>query len=158
MDNKTVTCLAVCSDSGCLSGGGEAVRKALGEAIGRKGLNDRVEVRSTGCFGFCEQGPVIVTKPDETFYVGVTPQDAEEIIEQHVLNGQIVHRLLYRDPDTGEVTPTVQGMGFYGKQRRRILRRCGVIDPENMDALPGNRRLPGAGEGSENDDARGGSR
>jgi len=133
MENKTVTCLAVCSDSGCLSGGGEAVRKALCEAISRKGIVDRVEVRSTGCFGFCEQGPIIIAKPDETFYVRAKPQDAEEIIERHVLNGQIVDRLLYRDPDSGTVTPTMQGMGFYGKQQRRILRRCGEIDPENME-------------------------
>lgn len=133
MENKTVTCLAVCSDSGCLSGGGEAVRKALWEAINRKGITNQVEVRSTGCFGFCEQGPIIITKPDETFYVSVKPQDADEIIERHVLNGQIVDRLLYREPDTGTITPTIQGIGFYSKQQRRILRRCGEIDPENMD-------------------------
>jgi NADH:ubiquinone oxidoreductase subunit F (NADH-binding)/(2Fe-2S) ferredoxin/NAD-dependent dihydropyrimidine dehydrogenase PreA subunit len=132
MENNTVTCIAVCSDSGCLSGGGEAVRNALCDVIRRKGITERVEVRLTGCFGFCEQGPIIITRPDEIFYVRVKPKDAEEIIEQHVLNGQLVGRLLYRDPDTDTVIPTMQGMGFYGKQQRRILRRCGEIDPENL--------------------------
>src|SRR3989304_5587308 len=109
---QAVTCIAVCSDSGCLSGGGEAVRKALCAALEQRGLADQVEVRATGCFGFCEQGPIIITRPDETFYVRVKPKDAEEIIERHVLNGQQVDRLLYRDPDTDTVIPTMQGMGF----------------------------------------------
>jgi NADH:ubiquinone oxidoreductase subunit F (NADH-binding)/(2Fe-2S) ferredoxin len=133
MNNKSTTCISVCSDSGCLSGGGEVVRKALCDSLNRKGLINQVEVRTTGCFGFCEQGPIIILRPDETFYVRVKPQDADEVVEKHILGGELIERLLYRDPVTDAIIPTTQGMGFYAKQQRRILRRCGEIDPENID-------------------------
>ena len=133
MDNHPlINCIAVCSDSGCLSGGGEAVRTALVAALERKGLAQQVEVRATGCFGFCEQGPIIITRPDQTFYVRVKPQDADAIVTQHILGGKIIDRLLYRDA-AGAKLPTTEGMGFYAKQRRRILRRVGEIDPEQID-------------------------
>ncbi len=133
MDNHPlINCIAVCSDSGCLSGGGEAVRTALVAALERKGLAQQVEVRATGCFGFCEQGPIIITRPDQTFYVRVKPQDADAIVTQHILGGKIIDRLLYRDA-AGVKLPTTEGMGFYAKQRRRILRRVGEIDPEQID-------------------------
>jgi len=134
MPIQPINCIAVCSDSGCLSGGGEAVRQALQAALQKRGLANQVEVRATGCFGFCEQGPIIITRPDDTFYVRVRPQDVDEVVEKHVQNGQIVERLLYKDPISQQAVPTMQGMGFYTKQNRRVLRRCGEIDPERIES------------------------
>ena len=129
----TISRIAVCSDSGCLSGGGQAVCNALRAALEQRGLAHQVEVRTTGCFGFCEQGPIVIMHPGETFYVRLRPKDAEDIIEQHVIAGKVVERLLYRHPVTQAVLPTAQEMGFYQKQQRRILRRCGIIDPERIE-------------------------
>ena len=134
MPIEPITCIAVCSDSGCLSGGGEAVRQALQTALQKRGLASQVEVRATGCFGFCEQGPIIITRPDDTFYVHVKPKDADEVVEKHVQSGQIVERLLYIDPISQQAVPTMKGMGFYAKQQRRVLRRCGEIDPERIES------------------------
>jgi NADH-quinone oxidoreductase subunit F len=128
-----VTRIRVCSDSGCLSGGGEDVRQALADALARHGLASQVEVRNVGCPGFCEQGPIIMLDPDDTFYVRVKEEDAGEIVERHVLGREPVDRLLYRDPATGVSFHRSQDIGFYGKQLRRVLWRCGVIDPENID-------------------------
>jgi len=125
--------ISVCSDSGCLSGGGEAVRQALCATLAARGLADQVEVRATGCFGFCEQGPILITRPDDTFYVRVKPKDVDAIVDQHILMGQVVERLLYKDPATGQPVPTTVGMGFYAKQQRRVLRRVGEIDPESIE-------------------------
>ncbi|MFZ6026924.1 MAG: NADH-ubiquinone oxidoreductase-F iron-sulfur binding region domain-containing protein [Chloroflexota bacterium] len=127
------THISICSDSGCLSGGGEAVRQALCAALAARGLADTVEVRATGCFGFCEQGPIVITHPDDTFYVRVRPQDVESIIDEHLLAGKTVERLLYQDPATNRPVPTAAGMDFYRKQQRRVLRRVGEIDPENIE-------------------------
>jgi NADH:ubiquinone oxidoreductase subunit F (NADH-binding)/(2Fe-2S) ferredoxin len=126
------THISVCSDSGCLSGGGEAVRQALCAALEARGIAEQVEVRATGCFGFCEQGPIIITRPDDTFYVRVKPKDAEAIVDQHIVGGQVVERLLFKDPVTEQPIPTSAGMNFYGKQQRRVLRRVGEIDPESL--------------------------
>jgi NADH:ubiquinone oxidoreductase subunit F (NADH-binding)/(2Fe-2S) ferredoxin/NAD-dependent dihydropyrimidine dehydrogenase PreA subunit len=129
----STTHISVCSDSGCLSGGGEAVRQALCAALETRGLAGKVEVRATGCFGFCEQGPIIITRPDDTFYVRVKPKDAESIIDQHILGGSVIERLLYKDPETHQTIPTASGMNFYAKQQRRVLRRVGEIDPESVE-------------------------
>jgi len=86
----------------------------------------------TGCFGFCEKGPIVKVLPDNTFYVEVTPSDAREIIEEHVVNGCKIERLLYQDPSTKEHIADSKHMGFYLKQHRLALRNCGLIDPENI--------------------------
>jgi len=125
--------LAVCSGSGCVSGGSDAIRSALYTALTKHGLAGQVEVRPTGCFGFCERGTIVVAYPGETFYTCVKPQDADAIVEQHILGGKIIEKLLFRDPQTNAVLPTWHGMTFYNKQERRVLRRCGLINPENID-------------------------
>ena len=86
-----------------------------------------------GCFGFCEQGPIVKVIPDNTFYTNVKPEDAEEIVKEHVVKGRKVTRLLYEDPDTQKHISDSKHMGFYQKQLRIALRNCGFINPENID-------------------------
>jgi NADH:ubiquinone oxidoreductase subunit F (NADH-binding)/(2Fe-2S) ferredoxin/NAD-dependent dihydropyrimidine dehydrogenase PreA subunit len=132
-ESISISRISVCSDSGCLSGNGEAVRQALVDMLKQRGLSDQVEVRMVGCLGFCEQGPILVLHPDDTFYVRVKKEDAADIVDQHVIGHAPVERLLYRDPISGVRASSSKEIAFYGKQLRRVLWRCGVIDPENID-------------------------
>lgn len=93
-------------------------------------LEDKVEVRLTGCFGFCEKGPIVKIMPDNTFYTEVNPRDAIEIVETHIIYGKKIERLLYQDPKTGEIIHNTEDMNFYQKQERRILHNCGVLSVE----------------------------
>lgn len=96
-------------------------------------MDNDVQVVVTGCFGFCEQGPIVKVIPDNTFYTNVKPEDAEEIVKEHVVKGRKVTRLLYEDPDTQKHISDSKHMGFYQKQLRIALRNCGFINPENID-------------------------
>jgi NADH:ubiquinone oxidoreductase subunit F (NADH-binding)/(2Fe-2S) ferredoxin/Pyruvate/2-oxoacid:ferredoxin oxidoreductase delta subunit len=125
--------IAVCMGTGCTSSASAEVRQALREELDKHNLNGQVEVRRTGCFGFCEQGPIVVVYPAETFYTRVKPSDVKAIIEEHVLGGCLVERLLYRDPATNSIADSWHKIGFYAKQKRIVLHNCGIIDPENID-------------------------
>jgi NADH:ubiquinone oxidoreductase subunit F (NADH-binding)/(2Fe-2S) ferredoxin/Pyruvate/2-oxoacid:ferredoxin oxidoreductase delta subunit len=125
--------IAVCMGSGCMSSASAELRQALREELDKHNLSEQIEVRRTGCFGFCEQGPIVVVHPGETFYIQVKPRDAEAIVREHILGGQRVERLLYRDPVTQDIAQSWHEMGFYGKQERILLHNCGIIDPENID-------------------------
>ena len=125
------TWIAVCMGTGCMSSASAELRQALREELDRHDLNGQVEVRRTGCFGFCSQGPIVVVHPEETFYTLVKPEDAPEIVEQHIVGGERVERLLYFDPVKGTLVETWSEIAFYGKQQRILLRNCGIIDPEN---------------------------
>jgi NADH:ubiquinone oxidoreductase subunit F (NADH-binding)/(2Fe-2S) ferredoxin/Pyruvate/2-oxoacid:ferredoxin oxidoreductase delta subunit len=105
----------------------------LRKALEAKALSDDVQVVMSGCFGFCEKGPIVKILPDDTFYVRVTPADAQEIIDEHVVKGRQVARLLYKDPETQKTVSDSKHMDFYQKQIRIALRNCGFIDPENID-------------------------
>ena len=96
-------------------------------------LEEKIEVRLTGCFGFCEKGPIVKIMPDNTFYTEVNPRDAIEIVETHIIHGKKIERLLYQDPKTGEIVHDAENMNFYRKQERRVLRNCGLINPENIE-------------------------
>ena len=98
-----------------------------------KGLENEVQVITTGCFGFCEKGPIVKVMPDNTFYTQVKPEDAIEIIAEHVIKGRKVTRLLYVNPETEKPVSDSKHMGFYRKQLRIALRNCGFIDPENIE-------------------------
>ncbi len=91
-------------------------------------LENTVKVMQTGCFGFCEKGPIVKVIPDNTFYVQVKPEDVKELIEEHVLYGRKVTRLLYVDPETKDTIADSDHMNFYKKQMRVALRNCGTID------------------------------
>jgi NADH:ubiquinone oxidoreductase subunit F (NADH-binding)/(2Fe-2S) ferredoxin len=125
--------IAVCTGTGCVSSASEELRQALREELDRRNLNGQVEVRRTGCFGFCEQGPIAVVHPGETFYTQVKPRDAKAIVEEHILDGQRVERLLYHDPASDTIAEKWHEIGFYGKQKRILLSNCGIVDPENID-------------------------
>ncbi len=124
--------ILVCGGTGCLASDSDKVIKNLGAILKAKGLSEQVQVIKTGCFGFCEQGPIIKIEPDNVFYVRVKPKDVKEIIEQHIINGNRVERLLYKDPQTQEKVHTQEEMAFYKKQLRVALRNCGLINPEDI--------------------------
>ena len=123
----------VCAGTGCHSSESNLVYEMLRDEVERKGLGREVQIIRTGCFGFCEKGPIVKILPDNTFYTQVKPSDAREIVDEHVIKGRSVHRLLYTDPETKEHVLDSKHMGFYKKQLRIALRNCGTIDPENID-------------------------
>ncbi|HNY06680.1 MAG TPA: NADH-quinone oxidoreductase subunit NuoF [Bacteroidales bacterium] len=125
--------LLVCGGTGCRASASEEIVKNLKTIINDKGLADEVQVIMTGCFGFCEKGPIVKVMPDNTFYTEVKPEDAREIVEEHVVKGRKVTRLLYTDPENKEHISDSKHMGFYKKQIRIALRNCGFINPENID-------------------------
>lgn len=125
--------LLVCGGTGCRASESESLFSNLNQEIKSKGLSEDVQVITTGCFGFCEKGPIVKVMPDNTFYTQVKPGDAAEIIAEHVIKGRKVTRLLYKDPENNETIPDSKHMGFYRKQLRIALRNCGFIDPENID-------------------------
>jgi len=125
--------MLICGGTGCKASESDEIANKLNQYIDEFGLEDDVQVVLTGCFGFCEKGPIIKVLPDNTFYVRVTPDDAEDIIKEHVVKGRSVKRLLYKDPHTDEIISDSKGMDFYKKQIRIALRNCGFINPENVD-------------------------
>lgn len=125
--------LLVCGGTGCRASESAVLVEQLNHQLKLNGLADEVKVITTGCFGFCEKGPIVKVIPDNTFYTNVTPEDAEEIVKEHVLKGRKVNRLLYEDPETLEHVSDSKHMEFYQKQVRIALRNCGFIDPENID-------------------------
>jgi len=125
--------ILICGGTGCRASASELIQTNLEEALKAKGLEDEVQVVTTGCFGFCEKGPIVKILPDNTFYIEVKPEDAEEIIEEHIVKGRQVMRLLYTDPEKKEAISDAKNMGFYKKQIRIALRNCGFINPENIE-------------------------
>lgn len=125
--------LLICGGTGCKAAESDEIKKSLKQWIEETGLEDDVQIVFTGCFGFCEKGPIVKVLPDNTFYVGVKPEDAEEIVKEHLIKGRPVQRLLYKDPVTHQQISDSKKMDFYKKQMRIALRNCGFIDPENID-------------------------
>ncbi len=125
--------LLVCGGTGCKSQESDMIKDKLKKELSKHGLEETVQVIMTGCFGFCEKGPIVKVMPDNSFYTQVKPEDAEEIVEEHVVKGRRVERLLYTDPETEKHVEDSKGMGFYKKQLRIALRNCGMIDPEIID-------------------------
>jgi NADH:ubiquinone oxidoreductase subunit F (NADH-binding)/(2Fe-2S) ferredoxin/Pyruvate/2-oxoacid:ferredoxin oxidoreductase delta subunit len=129
--------ILICGGTGCKASESNEIKEKLNYYISEFDLEDEIQVVLTGCFGFCEKGPIVKILPDNTFYVSVLPSDAEEIIKEHILKGRPVQRLLYKDPKSGEKISDPKGMDFYKKQIRIALRNCGFINPENIDEYIG---------------------
>ena len=129
--------LLVCGGTGCHAAESDAIICNLRDELEARGLNETVQVIKTGCFGFCEKGPIVKVMPDNTFYTQVKPEDAQLIIAEHVIKGRKVTRLLYHDPKTKESVSDSKHMDFYKKQMRIALRNCGFINPENIDEYIG---------------------
>jgi len=125
--------ILICGGTGCKSAQSDLIKDNLEKEINKLGLEGEVYVSITGCFGFCEKGPIVKVTPDDVFYVHVTPEDAEEIISEHIVNGNVVQRLLYEEPTIKERVTTQDEMTFYKKQVRIALRNCGLINPESID-------------------------
>ena len=125
--------LLVCAGTGCRASAGETIIENFKKELEEKNLAGDVQVVPTGCFGFCEKGPIVKVMPDNTFYTQVTPDDVKEIIDEHIIKGRKVERLLYKDPKKEEHVSDSKHMGFYKKQIRIALRNCGFINPENIE-------------------------
>lgn len=124
--------ILICAGTGCVSSGSRSLVEALNEELEKNKLTDRVTVKITGCHGFCEQGPLMIIEPLKTFYTRVEATDVEEIVAEDLIGGKIVERLLFKDPNTGEVAQTYETVPFYAKQKRLVLHNCGHINPEEI--------------------------
>lgn len=129
--------ILVCGGTGCRASASKNIISRLEECLKERALEDEVQVIATGCFGFCEKGPIVKIMPDNTFYVQVKPEDAEEIVNEHIIKGRKVERLLYKEPEKKTTVSDSKHMGFYKKQLRIALRNCGFIDPENIEECIG---------------------
>ena len=126
----------ICGGTGCTSSGSVALRDKLAEELKAKGLDEEVKIVMTGCFGLCALGPIMIVYPEGTFYSRVEAKDIPEIVEEHLLKGRIVDRLVYNDTGDAEVKDVHASLNdtmFYKKQKRVALRNCGVINPEAID-------------------------
>ncbi|WP_319757976.1 NADH-quinone oxidoreductase subunit NuoF [uncultured Sphaerochaeta sp.] len=124
--------ILVCGGTACESSRADQIYQNLLEECKAQGVADEVQIVKTGCFGFCEQGPIVKILPEDSFYVKVKPEDAKELISEHIIKGREVSRLLY-DKEASRKNAKVEDIKFYQKQFRIVLRNCGFIDPENID-------------------------
>ena len=125
--------ILLCGGTGCTASESPKIRENFVQLLAEKNLTNDVQVVTTGCFGFCEKGPIVKILPDNTFYTQVKPEDCREIIDEHIIKGRKVKRLLYENPEDKQHISDSKHMGFYKKQMRIALRNCGFIDPENID-------------------------
>lgn len=125
--------ILVCAGTGCASSGAHKIIDVLREEVKRQGLEENVSIVSTGCHGFCEQGPTLIIEPQQTLYTLVKPEDIPEIVAQDLMQGKLVERLLYTDPLTKKQATTYANANFFAKQVRVVLKNCGFIDPERIE-------------------------
>jgi NADH:ubiquinone oxidoreductase subunit F (NADH-binding)/(2Fe-2S) ferredoxin/Pyruvate/2-oxoacid:ferredoxin oxidoreductase delta subunit len=126
-------CITLCSGSACHASGSGEVAASLEAEIKQQGLTDKVDIRRTGCHGFCERGPIIVIHPDEICYFQIKPEDVPEIISQTILEKKVIERLLYTDPATKEKIIHESEIPFYKNQKRLVFGSNGSIDPKSID-------------------------
>jgi NADH-quinone oxidoreductase subunit F len=127
----------LCFGTGCISSGAVEMKKAMEAAIKKHRLADRVRLVETGCNGFCAGGPIVVVYPGGTFYHNVGPDDAVEIVKEHLVKGRTVDRLLYHDPVSSKVIPKYKDIDFFAKQNLRVLHNKGLISAESMEEYIG---------------------
>ncbi len=133
-----------CGGTGCTSSGCEQIIKEMEAQLAAHGLDKEIKVIKTGCFGLCALGPVMIVYPEGAFYSRVTVDDVKEIVEEHILKGRVVKRLLYKETVEEDNIKSLNEVEFYKKQKRVALRNCGVINPENIEeyiAVDGYRAL-----------------
>ena len=126
----------ICGGTGCTSSGSMKLHDKLEAELNAKGLAEEVKIVMTGCFGLCALGPIMIIYPEGTFYSMVTEDDIPEIVEEHLLKGRIVDRLVYKDGvehEDSSAAASLNDTAFYKKQKRVALRNCGVINPENIE-------------------------
>ncbi len=123
----------ICGGTGCTSSGSAKIHEEFDKLLKEKGLENEVKVVQTGCFGLCALGPVVVVYPEGSFYSLVKVEDVKEIVEEHLLKGRIVDRLLYKEDNKSNEVKPLSEVQFYKKQKRIALRNCGVINPEDIN-------------------------
>ena len=128
----------ICGGTGCTSSGSKVLMSTFEEELKKQGLEDEIKIVQTGCFGLCALGPVVIVYPEGTFYSHVKKEDVAEIVEEHLLKGRLVDRLVYKDvaeevKDAAERHVSLNDTNFYKTQKRVALRNCGLINPENID-------------------------
>jgi NADH-quinone oxidoreductase subunit F len=131
--DSDVTSIYLCCGTGCVASGSREVADALEYELSRNGLTEKIDLKQTGCHGFCESGPLMIIAPENIFYKNVTPDDVSEIVSDTIKGGKIVERLLYRDPDTGETITHRDEIPFYQKQNRQIFGPNGKLNPLEID-------------------------
>ena len=125
--------ILICAGTGCISSGTRSVKDALEEELKKHNLQDKVRIILSGCHGFCEKGPIFIVYPEDIFYCEVQAEDMPELVEEYLVKGNVVERLLYKDPTTNRAVTSHEEISFYSRQKRQVLRNCGVIDPESID-------------------------
>ena len=135
--------IVICGGTGCLSSDSQAIIDEFNKLIAEKGLEEKVTVNKVGCFGFCSQGPFVKIFPEDTLYRTVSVADVAEIVEKDLINNEIVERLLYVDPISGQKVQKQDEINFYKKQLRLALHGCGTINPENIDEALGDGAFQG---------------
>ena len=125
--------IMVCGGTGCVSSESDKIIDSFNEQLQKIGYDSEIQVIKTGCFGFCGQGPIVKIHPDNVFYVKVKLSDVSEIIQEHIIKGRKVTRLLYEEPSKKKLIEEHKDMPFYKKQLRIALRNCGLINPENIN-------------------------
>ena len=123
--------ILVCHGTGCTSSKSPQILQNFKKILEEKNI-ENVRVIKTGCFGLCAKGPIVIIRPEDTFYANVNPDDCEEIIQTHIIEGNRVERLLAKDID-GSKVHSLDDLNFYKKQKRIALKNCGVINPEDID-------------------------
>ena len=129
--NTTEKHILVCHGTGCTSSKSPKIIENFRNILKEKNI-ENVKVIQTGCFGLCAKGPIVIIRPEDVFYAHVKPEDCEEIINTHIVEGKIVERLLCQDIDARTVKQ-LDELNFYKKQKRIALKNCGIIDPEQID-------------------------
>jgi len=125
--------IKVCGGTGCLALSSDEVAQAFEQEMKAQGVDGSVELKTTGCPGFCEQGPLLTIYPRLIFYTRVKPKDVAEIVSKTIIQGEVVDRLLYKDPQTGEKIVYETEVPFYKKQKRILLKNSGLIDPRKIE-------------------------
>jgi len=125
--------IRLCRGSSCAASGASTIADALERCIKDNRLEKKVKLITTGCHGLCEMGPIVIVNPGNTLYARVKIEDIEEIVQQHILKGEIIEQLIYHDPITGQAIPSYHEIKFYSEQERRVLHNNGFIDPWYID-------------------------
>ena len=125
--------LLLCGGTGCHASGSLNVKKALVAELIKRGLSEEIKLVETGCNGFCAMGPIMVVYPEGVIYMSIKTDDISELVEEHLVKGRVLQRLLYREPMTEAVIPTMQEIPFFALQELRVLRNRGLIDPEIIE-------------------------
>ena len=129
--------ILICTGTGCTASGAKDVLAKFEQELKAKKLWDEVSVVETGCHGFCEAGPLVIIYPEGTFYTRVKVEDVAEIVDEHILKGRVVSRLLFKEPMTSQKVPNYSDIAFYKKQHRLVLGNCGHINPDSIEEYIG---------------------